>query len=216
VTTRQLALRAMPFLALPLVLAGCSQPLHIGTAATVGTVRISEQTLREVMQRDLADSATAKSQATPGALERQILGQLVADQLVADLARAYGVTATAQQVSAEIASIAAQEGGMAGLLSSAATAGIAPADLDRVIATIVLENAIAVKLAGPGSSTTSQQTALSEALLSEAAKEHVDINPRFGTFNEGEIVYAANPLSSPAPGTPSSDLPDSANPAGSQ
>lgn len=186
---------ALPVLAV--VVSGCSQSLHVGSAATVGSARISEETVRE----QVAQSVALTGRAPSGALARAVLGNLINQRLVEDLATRFKVVASGAAVRAEFASLESQAGSLASLRSEAAGAGIPPSQLDSAVRDIVIE-ADLERLFGTQAklSTTQEQGALSAALTAEDKAAHVDVSPRFGHFVDGQVV--ADPsaaLASPAP-----------------
>lgn len=192
-----------------LALSACG-PLHIGTAATVGPHRITEQQLREVLARTQADPTAARSAGSSAALARDVLSRLVDHDLLVKLAAAHGVHFTAQQIDQAQAALVKQAGGLAALKAQAAQGGIAPADLRSAVEDLLLREAVLQGLTGGRQlSATQSSQLLAQAVALEARAEHVDVSPRFGVFQAGQIVAGggAQRLSSPAAVAPALGAP---------
>lgn len=136
-TPRRLALAAVA----ALLLSGCGDgQLRPGAAALVGDERITSDTLRQVVDRGLADpQAEQQFGADRAGYQRQILSRLVNREVLEAAATAEGVTVTQGQVDAQIEQFVQQVGTRASLEEQAAQSGIAPVDLTDFVRDIVLD-----------------------------------------------------------------------------
>ncbi len=202
---RLFLLLAAPVLAV--VVAGCSQPLHIGSAATVGSTRISEETVRT----QVAQAVAVTGRAPTAALAREVLGNLINTRLVDDLAARYRIAPSAAAVRTELSGLITQAGSLSALRTEAAAGGVAPSQLLPTVRDIVIETDLDRRLAaGRKLSTAQQQQLLSAALVAEERAEHVDVSPRFGVFSDGQVIAAPSAsLASPVP-APASTVPSPA------
>jgi parvulin-like peptidyl-prolyl isomerase len=131
-----------------LVLAGCGDgQLRPGAAALVGEQRISSDTLRQVVDRGLADPQAAQQfGADRAGYQRQILSRLVTREVLEAAAAAEGVTVSPEQVDAQIEQFVEQVGGRPALEEQAAQGGISPADLTDFVRDIVLDTELTAAL----------------------------------------------------------------------
>lgn len=192
--------------ALALALTACS-PAHPGAAATVGNTRVSVTAL---------NTAVAVAVLTPDATTNQLpdrssavlssLTQIIRDDLIADGAKAKGVTATEAQIQAFLAQARQSTG------SDAATAAQAHIPLSGLHAAayenVLLNNLVAV-LAPDSNDQTTQSAALTAYLGTIVKQEGVSVNPRYGAWVPADFDVVASdafasPASSASPSTPSS------------
>ena len=178
-----------------LAVAACS-PQHPGAAATVGNTRVSVTAL---------NTAVAVAVQTPDANTGQLpdrttavessLTQIIRNDLIADAAKAKGVTVT----EAEIQSLLQQERQTNG--SDAATAkanGIPFAGLHAAVYQALLLNKLITTLAPGQTDQTAQSAALTAYLGKIATQEGVSVNPRYGAWQAQQFEVVANdPFATP-------------------
>ncbi len=128
VTTRTARLVATSALAV-LALAGCGGPVRAGAAVVVGDTRISTAQFADRVEQGLADPAAASLADDRAAYQRDVLGRIVAEQVVDVAAARTGVDVTPADVDAQYAALERSVGGPEELRSQAAAAGLTP---DRV------------------------------------------------------------------------------------
>ncbi|HZV26470.1 MAG TPA: SurA N-terminal domain-containing protein [Acidothermaceae bacterium] len=186
--------------ALALAVAACS-PQHPGAAATVGNTRVSVTAL---------NTAVAVAVQTPDATTGQLpnrttavqssLTQIIRDDLIADAARAKGVTVT----EAEIQSLLQQERQTNGSDEATAKAnGIPFAGLHAAVYQALLLNKLITALAPGQTDQTAQSAALTTYLGKIATQEGVSVNPRYGAWQAQQFaVVASDAFSSSVPTAP--------------
>jgi hypothetical protein len=186
-------------------------PREAGSAAVVGTTRITENSVN-------ADAQTVvrligKSGGTPPATDALLRAQVefrVDDQLVKDAAKEQGVVVTKGQVDALIE----QNGGRATLeqqFLKQEDLWLAPSQLDAVASRFLAQQAIQAKLA-PGADTTAAGQAFAAYVVDLSKRLGVRVSPRFGVWDSDhlQIAWPDDDLSKPATPVPSA----SASPTG--
>jgi hypothetical protein len=139
---------------------------HAGSAAQVGSDRVSVSVLRGLVSRGLSagntkEATTARSGSAlqQDEVQRRQLTFLISTELLQRLADRLSVHVTPQDVDAYRQAFAAlQYGGEPGLRTAAAAGGIAPDDLPRYMAEGALELAVQDKVAGNVKATDSEIT----------------------------------------------------------
>jgi SurA N-terminal domain len=185
---------------LALVVSACS-PAHPGAAATIGNTRVSVTAL---------NTAVAQAVLTPDATTGQVpdrsnavlssLTQIIRNDLIADAAKAKGVTVGEPEIQAFLAQQRQTNG------SDEATAkanGIPFAGLHQAVYQALLLNKLVTAVAPGQQDQTAQSTALTTYLGKIATQEGVSVNPRYGAWRSGQFdVVAGNPFTSPASTAP--------------
>lgn len=186
--------------ALALAVAACS-PQHPGAAATVGNTRVSVTALNtavavavktpDVSTGQLPDRTTAVQSS---------LTQIIRDDLIADAAKAKGLTVT----EAEIQAFLQQQRQTNGSDAATATAnGIPLEGLHTAVYQALLLNKLIVAVAPGQTDQTAQSAALTTYLGKIATQEGVSVNPRYGAWQAQQFqVVASNAFSSPAATAP--------------
>jgi len=183
--------------ALALAVAACSPP-HPGAAATVGNTRVSVTAL---------NTAVALAVQTPDATTGQLpdrtsavlssLTLIIRDDLIADAAKAKGVTVTEVQIQLFLAQQRKSTG------SDAATAqqnGLPLAGLHQAVYEKLLLDNLLAALAPGVTDQTAQSTALTTYLGKIATQEGVSVNPRYGAYEPTRFdVVASDAFTSPVP-----------------
>ncbi|HEY5049775.1 MAG TPA: hypothetical protein VII50_02660 [Acidothermaceae bacterium] len=126
--------------------------------------------------------------------------QIIRDDLIADAAKAKGVTVT----EAEIQSLLAQERQTNGSDEATAKAnGIPFAGLHTAVYQALLLNKLITALAPGQTDQTAQSAALTSYLGTIAKQEGVSVNPRYGAWQSVQFdVVASDAFTSPASGSP--------------
>jgi hypothetical protein len=169
------------------LLTACGADAHPGAAAVVGGQRITVSQLenrvnevREAQRAAVANDAQYKQAvAQTGSLTRDTLHGMVLDQVVRRAAQDAGVSVTPKEVQQMRAGLEQQVGGSKALETAwLQQYGVAPERLDDNLR-LQLE---AQKLAQSLGTDTSKPAFWNA--LSKASKElHVDLNPRYGTWD---------------------------------
>ena len=183
------------------VLAACS-PAHPGAAATIGNTRVSVTALNTaVAQAVLTPDATTGQVPDRATAVTSSLTQIIRDDLIADAAKAKGVTVT----EAEIQSLLAQERQTNGSDEATAKAnGIPFAGLHAAVYQALLLNKLVTAVSPPGvTDQTAQSAALTTYLGKIAKQEGVSVNPRYGAWQSDQFdVVAGDAFTSPASAAP--------------
>ncbi|MFF8600622.1 SurA N-terminal domain-containing protein [Streptomyces sp. NPDC015232] len=185
-----LSVSAAALLAAAPLLTACGNDAHPGAAAVVGGQRIEVSSL----QAQVEDVRTAQ-QASPNAeqliretgdLSRQKLHDMIFDRVARKVGEDNGVTVTRAEVQQARADFVRQSGGeqqmTAALLQQR---GVAPDQIDDVARRAVLMNKIASKLGI--TNTPEGQKKLTEAFSRASKALRIDVNPRFGTWDDEKI-----------------------------
>ncbi|MCX5382002.1 SurA N-terminal domain-containing protein [Streptomyces sp. NBC_00083] len=170
-------------------LAACGGTAHPGAAAVVGGERIEVSAL----QAEVKDVRTAQ-QGSPqsaqlikdsGQLGKVKLSNMIFDRVLARAAEQSGVSVSRKETQDARAAMVQQAGGEDQLREQALTnGGLAPDQIDTYVRRQVLEQKLAAKI---GART--QQDLL--PVLVKASKDlHVDVNPRYGSWNASQIQLA--------------------------
>lgn len=134
-------------LVVALGLAGCGTTVRTGAAAVIGSDRITNTHLEQVIDRGLSDPA---AQQGPGAdrptFTRSVLLRLISHDIIGVAAKDLGVSVDNGAVDATQDRITAQLGGGAQLQAEATKAGIGALDLRQTITDVALRDALADKL----------------------------------------------------------------------
>ena len=168
-------------------LTACGNEAHPGAAAVVGGQRITVAQLQSrVNEVRTAQRSAVQNQAqyeraiaTTGGLTRETLYGMVFDQVVHRAAQDAGVTVTRKDIQDMRAGLAQQAGGSKALEATwLAQYGVPPKRLDENLRLQVEGRKLAAKL---GTDTT--QPAFWKALSTASKELHVDLNPRYGTWD---------------------------------
>lgn len=194
---RVAALAAGALIAAVLV-TGCENPINAGTAASVGSTRISETVVAEQVNAVLADQGkpanTADAKLTQDVIQRLILADLL-EQVAVENA----IEVTKGDLDATKASFIEQVGGEAELKKVFLNQGVPATAIDSVVRINTLVSLIGAKLAAGGAQDQATQ-AVFAAIVKKAQETGVDVNPRFGTWDPAQLKLGPRPndLSVPA------------------
>ena len=127
-------------------LTGCGET-NAGTAASVGSDRISTDVLSERVEAALAvDGVEEQVGSDRAKFERQILTLMIDHELIADAAKKQGVSVTDGEINSRYQAFITQVGSEAELVKQGAAAGIPKAELKPYFADLVLTDKIAEKV----------------------------------------------------------------------
>jgi len=190
-----------------LVLTGCSQ---VGSAAEVGSTKISQATVQKSIDTGLAERAKVDTSGmqleTGAAFNRSQLRFHLISLLLADVAAEAKITVTKAEIDSRRAQIMTQIGGVTNLPKALVGASIASSDFDQYINLILQSEKLASAAVAAGVAQANTGAEIQKLIVAKAAALKVTINPRFGKWDPatGDIVAtdAASPASTPA-ATPS-------------
>ncbi|TXS55516.1 SurA N-terminal domain-containing protein [Streptomyces sp. t39] len=188
-----LTLSAALVAAVPL-LAACGSEARPGAAAVVGGQRIEVSTVQAQVE-DVRDAQQSSEQAAQlikdtGRLGRAKLYDLIVDRVVAKAADDAGVSVSRKEIQAARAALAQQSGGdeqMAAMYLQ--QRGVAPDQLDDVVRRDVLVGKIAEAI-GAGNTPEGQQK-MNDAFTAAAKALDIDVNPRYGTWDDAKLELGA-------------------------
>ncbi|POX54341.1 SurA N-terminal domain-containing protein [Streptomyces sp. Ru72] len=173
------------------LLTACGGTAHPGAAAVVGGERITVAQLQSrvdevrAAQRAAAtdDAQYQQAVAQTSSLTRDTLHSLVLDRVLDRAAKNAGVSVTARDVEQMRADLQAQAGGAKALQTVwLQQYGVAPQRLDDSLRTEVEAQKLAAAL-GADMSTTEGKAGFWKAMSQASRELHVDLNPRYGTWD---------------------------------
>ncbi|KOX18120.1 MULTISPECIES: SurA N-terminal domain-containing protein [unclassified Streptomyces] len=188
-----LAVSAALLAAAPLLTA-CGGDAHPGAAAVVGGERIDVASLqaqvKDVRAAQAASPESAQLVAATGDLGRRKLNSMIFDRVVEKVARDNGVTASRAELQQTRTAFVRQSGGedrlAAALLQEQ---GVAPGQIDGVVRRNVLLTKIAAKVGADDSP--AGQKKLTDVFTAASKDLAIDVNPRFGAWDDAQIRLAA-------------------------
>ncbi|MFB7374606.1 SurA N-terminal domain-containing protein [Streptomyces sp. NPDC056222] len=172
------------------LLAACGGEPHPGAAAVVGGERIEVSSL-QAQVRDVRTAQQASPQAAEliqatGDLSREKLNVMIFDKVVDKVAADNGITASRGEIQKARGEFAEQSGGETQLAAMLLQQqGIAPDQIDTVVRRTVLMNKIAAKLGIEN--TPEGQQKLTEVFTAASKALDIDVNPRFGAWDDKKI-----------------------------
>ncbi|MEU6931232.1 SurA N-terminal domain-containing protein [Streptomyces sp. NPDC046385] len=189
-----LSVSAVALLAAAPLLTACGSDAHPGAAAVVGGQRIEVSSLQaqveDVRAAQQASPQSAQLIKETGDLSRRKLHGIIFDRVVDKVAADNGVTASRGEIQKARGDFARQSGGeqqMAAVLLQ--QQGVAPDQIDDVARRAVLMNKIAEKLGA--TDTPEGQKKLTEAFGQASKALRIDVNPRFGSWDDDKIQLGA-------------------------
>lgn len=181
-----LVLSAVIAAAAPLLTA-CGNDAHPGAAAVVGGQRITvtqlETRVNEVRAAQRAavqdEAQYQRTIATTGGLTRETLYGMVFDQVVHRAAQDAGVRVTRKEIQQMRTGLEQQAGGSTALEATwLAQYGVPPQRLDENLRLQVEGRKLAAELG-----TDTSKAAFWKALSTASKELHIDLNPRYGTWD---------------------------------
>lgn len=169
------------------LLTACGNDAHPGAAAVVGGQRITVAQLqsrveevRRAQRAAVPDEAQYQQVlASTSSLTRDTLHNLVLDQVLRRAAQDEGISVTREQLQQMRAGLEQQAGGAKALeIAWLQKYGIAPARLDENLQLQLEAQRLAAKLG-----TDTSQPAFWKALSKASRELHIDLNPRYGSWD---------------------------------
>ncbi|MEU2234292.1 MULTISPECIES: SurA N-terminal domain-containing protein [Streptomyces] len=172
------------------LLTACGGDAHPGAAAVVGGERIEVSSLQaqvaDVRAAQAASPQSAQLVAATGDLSRRKLNVMIFDRVVDKVARDNGVGATRAELQQTRTSFVRQAGGedqLAAVLLQ--EQGVAPDQIDAFVRRNVLMNKIARKLGVTEDA--EGQKKLTEVFSAASKDLAVDVNPRYGRWDDAQV-----------------------------
>lgn len=167
-----------------LVLTGCSQ---VSSAATVGSVKISQATVQSsindiMAERSKVDSSQMQLEVGED-LNRSQMRFHILSELLNKLAEKLKITVSKAEIDTRRASITEQVGGEAGLPTALVGAGIAAKDFDLYLQSIIISDKLSQGLEASGIPADQVGTAIQRLVVDIAKENKVTINPRYGVWD---------------------------------
>ncbi len=184
---RRTALLLSAAIAAAPLLTACGNAAHPGAAAVVGGQRITVAQLQNrvsevrAAQRAIVPDDTQYAQAITksGTLSREVLHTMVLDRVLHRAAQDAGVTVTRKELQQMRAALEQQVGGSKALETAwLQQYGIAPQHLDENLRLQLEAQKLATRLG-----TRTGEPPFWAALAKASKKLHVDLNPRYGTWD---------------------------------
>ncbi|HTC68073.1 MAG TPA: hypothetical protein VK662_00770 [Acidothermaceae bacterium] len=174
-------------------------PLHEGAAATVGNTRISVAALNAAVTKAAAAPASAAPTDRTSTVQSSLTA-LIQGDLIADGAKAKGVTVSESDIQAFLATQRQTNGTDAG---TAQANGIPLSDLHQAVYEALLLNKLIAAVSGGSTDQTAQQKDLTDYLGTVAKQEGISVNPRYGVWNVAQFdVVPGDAFTSPAASAP--------------
>jgi hypothetical protein len=177
------------------LLTACSSDAHPGAAAVVGGQRIEVSTL-QAQVRDVRDAQQASPDAkelikNTGQLSQAKLNGMIFDRILLKAADDAGVKASRKEIQATRQEAAAQSGGEKKFASMLLQQGaLTPGQIDDAIRRDVLLGKLASAM-GTSTTTPEGQQAILAELAGTSKKLRVDVNPRFGAWDDKKVSLGA-------------------------
>jgi hypothetical protein len=174
-----------------LALTGCGK---VENAATIGKIAITQSSAQKIVDEVLAERAkidtTQMQLQTGSALNRAQLRFTIVTTLFDEIAKELKLTITSTELETAKADLIKQSGGKTALATNLVAAEIAPSNFDRYVRAIITSNKIQEALIASGTAEADVSTRISELVNAKAAELLININPRYGKWdqNTGDIV----------------------------
>lgn len=181
-----------------LLLTGCSQ---VGSAATLGSTKISQATVQSSIDAILAARQgvdTSQMQLDTGeALNRGQLRFHLLTALLREVGKEIKLSVSKAEIDTRRQSIIDQVGGEEALPNALVGAGIAPKDFNQYIEAISLSDKISQALSAAGVAEADIGAQIQKLVVAKAKELGVTVNPRYGKW-DGTV---ADVVASDAAGT---------------
>ena len=189
---------ALVAVATTLLLTGCSQ---VGSAATLGSTKISQATVQSSIDAILASRQgvdTSQMQLETGeALNRGQLRFHLLTALLREVGKEIKLSVSKAEIDTRRQSIIDQVGGVEALPNALVGAGIAPKDFDQYIEAISLSGKISQALTAAGVTEADMGAQIQKLVVAKAKELGVTVNPRYGKWD----ATVADVVASDAAGT---------------
>jgi hypothetical protein len=189
---------ALVALATTLLLTGCSQ---VGSAATIGSTKISQATVQGSIDAILAARQgvdTSQMQLETGEiLNRSQLRFHLLTVLLLEVGKEIKLSVSKAEIDTRRQGIIDQVGGEEALPNALVGAGIAPNDFDKYIEAILISDKITQTLTAAGVTEADMGAQISKIVVAKAKELGVTVNPRYGKWD----ATVADVVASDAAGT---------------
>ena len=189
---------ALVAVATTLLLTGCSQ---VGSAATIGSTKISQATVQSSIDAILAARQgvdTSQMQLETGeVLNRGQLRFHLLTALLLEVGKEIKLSVSKAEIDTRRQGIIDQVGGEEALPNALVGAGIAPNDFDRYIEAILISDKITQALTAAGVTEADMGAQISKLVVAKAKELGVTVNPRYGKWD----ATVADVVASDAAGT---------------
>lgn len=189
---------ALVAVATTLLLTGCSQ---VGSAATLGSTKISQATVQSSIDAILASRQgvdTSQMQLETGeALNRGQLRFHLLTALLREVGKEIKLSVSKAEIDTRRQSIIDQVGGVEALPNALVGAGIAEKDFDQYVEAISLSDKISQALSAAGVTEADMGAQIQKLVVAKAKELGVTVNPRYGKW-DGTV---ADVVASDAAGT---------------
>jgi SurA-like N-terminal domain len=192
--TATLSLSALALLAATPLITSCGMT-HAGAAAVVGGQMISDAALQSqvtAVRRAQAQTPQAEQliEATSG-LDRATLGNMVFDKVIDRAVQSVGITVSSAQIQQLEADAVRQAGGVGMLRTQLLEQyAVAPGQEDSFYRVQAQAQALARSLKVDLSTPAGQQ-AVTEKLAKSSQQLHVEVNPRYGMWNDQTLTLGS-------------------------
>ena len=172
-------------------LSGCGK---VDTAATVGSMTISQSSAQATVDEVLAERAkvdTTQMQLQSGnALNRNQLRFMIVTTLFDEIAKELKFEVSSTEIAKTKSDLITQSGGQDALAKNLVAAEIAPSNFDRYVRAIITSNKIQEALKASGVADADVSARITQLVTAKAAQLKVQVNPRYGTWDQqnGTIV----------------------------
>lgn len=167
-----------------LLLTGCSQ---VGSAATLGSTKISQATVQSSIDAILAARQgvdTSQMQLETGeTLNRGQLRFHLLTALLREVGKEIKLSVSKAEIDTRRQSIIDQVGGAEALPNALVGAGIAPKDFDQYIEAISLSDKITQALTAAGVTEADMGLQIQKLVVAKAKELGVTVNPRYGKWD---------------------------------
>ncbi len=187
-----------------LLLTGCSQ---VGSAATVGSTKISQATVQGSIDAILAARQgvdTSSMQLETGeTLNRGQLRFHLLTVLLREVGKELKLSVSKAEIDTRRQTILNQVGGADALPNALVGAGIAPNDFDQYIEAISLSDKISAALTSAGVLDADIGTQIQKLVVAKAKELGVTVNPRYGKWDGtvADVVASDSASSAVTPAT---------------
>lgn len=189
---------ALVAVATTLLLTGCSQ---VGSAATIGSTKISQATVQGSIDAILAARQgvdTSQMQLETGEiLNRSQLRFHLLTVLLLEVGKEIKLSVSKAEIDTRRQGIIDQVGGQEALPNALVGAGIAPNDFDKYIEAILISDKITQTLTAAGVTEADMGAQISKIVVAKAKELGVTVNPRYGKWD----ATVADVVASDAAGT---------------
>ncbi|KIZ19150.1 SurA N-terminal domain-containing protein [Streptomyces natalensis] len=173
------------------ILAACGSGAHPGAAAVVDGKRISVAQLQAKVKdvREAQGRAPQGEQLimNTGRLSLATLNGMIFDQVLARSAKDAGVTVTRNDIQKWRTAAETRAGGAERLKAMWLQQGIAPDEIDAMVRNQLLLDGLAKHL-GADRGQPDGQRQLAQALAKTSRSMGIDVNPRFGKWDDRQVI----------------------------